>query len=88
MARTYVDYSKDDKSSTKAMNDIRGFIGKGQKFEQFIIIATTGFLHAKDMSSFRVLCSFAGIEGFPVRVLADYIAGILKVDKLEEPTDE
>lgn len=82
MSHTEVNYNDPDpaKNQTKAMNDLRSFIGRGQSFEKFLVIATTGILQGYNMTQFRLMCSFAGVEGYPVEALAKYITNITGVD--------
>lgn len=89
MSPTEVKYSDPDpaKNQTKAMNDLRSFIGRGQSFEKFLVIATTGILQGCTMSQFRLTCSFAGVEGYPVKALALYITNILGVDMPKEESN-
>ena len=87
MGHTDVKYSDPDpaKNQVKAMNDLRSFIGRGQSFEKFLVVATAAVLSGYTMAKFRMICGIAGIEGYPVKALATYISEIVGVDM---PTDE
>lgn len=90
MSHTEVKYNDPDptKNQTKAMNDLRSFIGRGQSFEKFLVIATTGILQGYTMKKFRFACAFAGVEGYPVKALAKYITNILGVDMPKEEKED
>ncbi len=77
----------DPKHLTKAIRDIQNFIGKGKRWERFVIIMGAAIGAGQTMPQIRQLCSFSGIEGFPVYAICKYITDILGMDMPEDTTE-
>lgn len=79
------DNLEDPKTVKQAIKDTQQFIGKGKKWERLVIIISAAIASGNTMPQMRLVCSFAGIEGYPVYALCKYITDILKVDMPIEP---
>ena len=73
----------DPKTERKAIRDIQDFIGKGKKWDRLLIVVTAAISTGASMQLIHTICSFAGIQGYPVEALTKYITRTLGTEMPE-----
>lgn len=68
----------DPKSRTKAIRDIKKYIGSGKQWENLLIIVSAAVAAGYTLSRIEFMCSLVGIQGYPVNALVKHICEVLK----------
>ena len=79
MTHFNIEYTDLDNPKTiaKAVKDVKNFIGHGKRWDNFIILITAAISTGSNMGTIRMMCSFTGVEGYPVEAVCHYICDII-----------